>query len=120
MTMRYAHLCPTALLKGAALLEQGRCNDDTLDTGGGVAIDDGVRDRSMPGVWRAFNTLTPDECPTVPGVPANSPAGDVQPDGSAVDDGGSVEPNRTNERDDVAESKPATAPTVQPDVSKPE
>jgi integrase len=104
MTMRYAHLCPTALLKGAALLEQGRC-DHEVDTIDWVAVDDKLRNGPVLGVRGAFSPLTPDECPTVPGVHSNPPTEHVQSTGEGVGDGGSNESTGATERGDAPEPK---------------
>jgi len=77
MTMRYAHLSPTALLKGAQLLEQ-EVPHETPRTGGVDALyTHSVCRESVPRVWGAEHPHPSSaelESATVPGVCATTPS----------------------------------------------
>lgn len=114
-TMRYAHLCPSALRKGVEALEQRRVEYETRHMERAVAAD-GVPVESLPRVRGAeHSTRSPLERAVVPGVCADASAGLLQSDGATVGDGGSVEPTRTIECDDSTEPKLDADATVSAD-----
>ena len=91
MTMRYAHLCPSALLAGKTILERRRqreaSNHNIND-----AVNGGVRNGSVPRMRRTEHSTPANERGAVPGMSDETADRNLQRDGESVDDGGSVEP----------------------------
>mgnify|MGYP000913997348 CR=1 FL=1 len=114
MTMRYAHLSPTALLKGAALLEQEEVSHETHNSSHSV-VTDSVRSGSMPGVRGAEHPpASTTERAVVQAMCATTPTRTLQPNGGQVGDGGPItqagDAERANDAEpefDVHVSKPS-------------
>jgi len=105
MTMRYAHLSPTALLKGAALLEQEEVSHETRNSSH-FTVTDSVRSGSVPGVWGAeYSSPPPTERAVVQAMCATTSARTLQPNGGQMDDGGPAAQAGDAERANDAESK---------------
>ncbi len=96
MTMRYAHLCPTALLAGKEILERRRHHVASV-TNNNIASDR-LSDESLPRVRGAEHSAPADTDRIVPEVFDDRPAGDVRStattrsDDAASSDCGAAEP----------------------------
>lgn len=107
MTMRYAHLSPTALLKGAALLEQG-VSHEMYNPCVDVPVVGGVRSEPLPRMRGAEYTgsTCPEQQPsTVPGVCANTSTGHLPAVSASMGDGGPVDAVGDAERAAVEQSE---------------
>ena len=106
MTMRYAHLSPTALLKGAALLEQEEVSHETYSVTRDVLVTGGVRSGPVPGVRGAEHPpASATERAVVQAMCATTPTRTMQRDGGQVGHGGPVAQAGDAERANDAESE---------------
>lgn len=105
MTMRYAHLSPTALLKGAALLEQEEVSHETRHSSH-FTVTDSVRSGSVPGVrGTEYSSPAPTERAVVQAMCATTPTRTMQHDGGQMGVRGPITPVGDAECSNDAEPK---------------